>query len=109
MKLSILICTVPSRVGNFLPAAVTELQRQIDSSGQGQVELIYLGDNKQRTVGRKRNDLLQLAQGEYVAFVDDDDRVAPNYISRIHFNQNTPICRTIMRRVFRQIILTAEV
>ena len=83
MKLSILICTVPSRVGNFLPAAVTELQRQIDSSGQGQVELIYLGDNKQRTVGRKRNDLLQLAQGEYVAFVDDDDRVAPNYISRI--------------------------
>ena len=97
MKLSILICTVPSRVSNFLPAMVSELQQQIDLTGQDEVELVYLGDNKKRTVGRKRNDLLQLAQGDYVAFVDDDDRVAPNYISRIlpQLDGTDVICFTV--------------
>jgi glycosyltransferase involved in cell wall biosynthesis len=83
MKLSILICTVPSRVNTGLPVVVRELQRQIDSAGQNEVELIYFGDNKKRTVGQKRNNLLQLAQGDYVCFVDDDDMVAPDYVSKI--------------------------
>ena len=83
MKLSILVCTVPSRVTTGLPTIVTELQHQIDLAGQNQVELIYLGDNKKRTVGQKRNNLLQIAQGDYVCFVDDDDRVAPDYVAKI--------------------------
>ena len=37
-------------------------------------------DNRKRSVGRKRNDLLALAQGDYVTFVDDDDTVTDDYV-----------------------------
>lgn len=76
MKLSILICTVPSRVNSYLPKMVESLMKQATKD----VEILWLGDNKQRTVGNKRNDLLNLSQGDYVAFVDDDDRVTEDYI-----------------------------
>lgn len=40
-------------------------------------------DNLKRSIGRKRNDLLAVAQGEYVTFIDDDDWVADNYVVTI--------------------------
>jgi len=79
MKLSILICTVPSRAKTFLPKLLDKLLPQTIKD----VEVLYLGDNKQRSVGQKRNDLLNLAQGEYVVFVDDDDKVTDDYVSLI--------------------------
>ena len=45
------------------------------------VEILYFGDSRAMTVGRKRNILLAVAQGKWFAFVDDDDSVAPNYLS----------------------------
>ena len=81
MKLSILICTVVSRVADGLPDIVRHLQAQIGDNPE--VELLYLGDNKRRKVGQKRNDLLLLAKGRYVCFVDDDDRVADDYVAQI--------------------------
>lgn len=80
MKLSVLICTVPKRVKNFLPKLIDELEKQTKGKD---VEYLYLGDNKKRTVGRKRNDLLSLAQGEYVSFIDDDDWVSDDYIDSL--------------------------
>jgi glycosyltransferase involved in cell wall biosynthesis len=50
---------------------------------QKEVELIVLTDNGEKTIGTKRNELLQKARGEYIAFVDDDDLVEPYYISEI--------------------------
>jgi len=79
MKLSILICTVPSRVSDFLPKMINHLTKQATKG----VEIIYLGDNRQRSVGQKRNDLLALAQGDYVTFVDDDDEVTDDYVVEI--------------------------
>ena len=79
MKLSILICTVPSRVDTYLPKMIKSLEKQATKD----VEIIWLGDNKKRSVGQKRNDLLDLAQGKYVTFVDDDDRVTDDYVSLI--------------------------
>jgi len=35
------------------------------------------------SIGVKRNKLLQQAKGEYIAFIDDDDRIADNYIELI--------------------------
>lgn len=80
MKLSILICTTETRVNTFLPTIIDELSNQAKGLP---VEILYLGDNKKRSVGQKRNDLIGLAQGEYFTFVDDDDRVAPTYVQDI--------------------------
>jgi len=47
------------------------------------VEILLLLDNKQRSIGKKREALVKVAQGEYLAFVDDDDDVAEGYIGEI--------------------------
>ena len=47
------------------------------------VEILTLTDNKQRSIGAKRQALLNLAQGKYIAFLDDDDLPSPNYIDRV--------------------------
>jgi glycosyltransferase involved in cell wall biosynthesis len=56
-----------------------ELQR----NGSDQVEIIYLSDKGELTTGSKRQRLLEIAKGEYVVFVDDDDYVAYWYIESI--------------------------
>ncbi|NEZ45391.1 glycosyltransferase [Paenibacillus alvei] len=47
------------------------------------VEILVFIDNKKRTIGTKRNQLLLQAQGQFVAFIDDDDRISPNYVSSL--------------------------
>lgn len=74
MKLSILICTLPSRTSQ-LNSLLKTLMKNLDTD----VEVLYLGDNKKRTVGEKRNDLLRISHGDYVVFVDDDDKVVEDY------------------------------
>jgi glycosyltransferase involved in cell wall biosynthesis len=48
-----------------------------------QVQIIYLGDDQEMSVGEKRNLLMSMAKGEYMCFVDDDDRVTHNYVEAI--------------------------
>lgn len=80
MKLSVLICNTDTRLDKFLPKIVHELTSQ--AMGK-EVEILWLGDNKNRTVGEKRNNLISISKGEYFCFVDDDDMVAPTYIDDI--------------------------
>lgn len=47
------------------------------------VEVLVLKDSCQNTIGEKRNKLVSLAEGEYCAFIDDDDRIAENYFENI--------------------------
>jgi hypothetical protein len=47
------------------------------------VEILMLTDNKQRSIGAKRQALLDIARGTYVGFVDDDDTVSENYVEAI--------------------------
>jgi glycosyltransferase involved in cell wall biosynthesis len=42
-----------------------------------------LSDTKSMTVGEKRNHLVDTASGKYVAFVDDDDRLEPDYLKSL--------------------------
>jgi glycosyltransferase involved in cell wall biosynthesis len=44
------------------------------------VELLVFLDNKRRSIGYKRDALVQIARGDYLAFADDDDVVSPYYI-----------------------------
>lgn len=43
------------------------------------VEMLALMDNRFRSVGLKRNALVEIARGKYLAFCDDDDMVSPDY------------------------------
>ncbi len=80
--LSILIPTVPGREHFF-----ERILRQVSS----QCTFVYdaigfdveIRTNKQTdiSIGAKRNILLQEAQGLYITFIDDDDRIAENYVA----------------------------
>lgn len=78
--LSILILTVPRRLTTAFASLTSGLLTQAEGKP---VEILALFDNHYRSVGEKRNALLDLARGKYLAFVDDDDRVAPDYIDSI--------------------------
>lgn len=77
--LSILTPAVPSRLAQ-LGGLCKEIERQV---GVFPVEHLVLLDNKRRTVGEKRDALLRAARGQYVAYVDDDDNISPDYVSSI--------------------------
>ncbi|HTA81770.1 MAG TPA: glycosyltransferase [Bacteroidia bacterium] len=79
MKLSILICSVKKRLTQFAMLA-GHLEKQAQNKP---VEILWLGDNKTMSVGEKRNKLLSISEGDYVAFVDDDDWVADDYVDEI--------------------------
>ncbi len=77
IALSILVPTVPTRITTFWPRLLNSLYGQIDGKP---VEVLGFLDNFTRTVGEKRNVLLQSARGRYIAFVDDDDQVSDDYV-----------------------------
>lgn len=78
--LSILIATIPERRSNFLSRLLDILEPQIKDKP---VELLILSDNMKRTIGSKRNTMIDISLGKYVCFIDDDDFVSENYVSSI--------------------------
>lgn len=84
IKLSILVPTIPSRINNFYLRLMNNLLNQIKSYND--IELISFFDNKKRSIGSKRDEMLKLAQGEYLVFIDDDDRISEDYIREIMFS-----------------------
>lgn len=83
INLSILVCGVHTRHDTFLPKIQKQLFDQYNSlveQDRERVEIIVLIDNKKQVLGHKRNLMVDMAQGKYIAFVDDDDRVADDYI-----------------------------
>ena len=80
IKFSILILSIPSRL-HFLTPLMQKLEKQI---GERQdVEILSIMDNKSFGISEKRNELLKLARGSHLAWIDDDDDVADNYIDRL--------------------------
>ncbi|KKM04465.1 hypothetical protein LCGC14_1763950 [marine sediment metagenome] len=82
MLWSILICAIPERFHTAQGLLHSLLETQ-SVARRPDVELLYFLDNRRRTVGAKRNDLLQMAKGEYLSFIDDDDEVATDYVDRV--------------------------
>lgn len=79
---SILICALPERYHTVQPLLYSLLETQ-GIARNPDIELLYLMDNRRRTVGAKRNALLDAARGDYVSFIDDDDAVAGDYVAKI--------------------------
>ena len=79
--LSILIPTLPQRAA-LLRRLRTQLEPQV-AARPTSVEVLTLMDDGAMPTGTKRNQLVQMACGRYVAFVDDDDRISPDYIQTL--------------------------
>lgn len=78
MKLSILICSLHSRKDK-LKRLTDILEPQLLKHSK-YVEARIVKDEKQNSIGAKRNHLAESAKGEYITFIDDDDTVADNYV-----------------------------
>lgn len=84
MKLSILIPTINTRRNTFLPRILEQVYSQYDKlKDKNEVEILVLMDNKTIVLGDKRNLMIQQAKGDYVVFIDDDDRISNDYIESI--------------------------
>lgn len=80
---SILLLGIPERIEK-LKVLVNKLNSQISNQSlDKKIEVLALIDNKHRSVGSKRQALLDIAKGKFVAFIDDDDDISENYISEI--------------------------
>jgi len=82
-KLTIGMISMLDRVSGqqYLPKMLQQLKNQVD--GVDDVEVIVLVDNQYTSTGEKRNQLIELAQGDFICMVDDDDMLAPDYASCI--------------------------
>ena len=76
--LSILICSLHAR-----EQMRNNLLKQLSKQKTDSVEILVETDNGEMLIGDKRNFLLKNAKGKYVAFVDDDDEVSEDYVSKI--------------------------
>jgi glycosyltransferase involved in cell wall biosynthesis len=79
IKLSILIPTLFSRIKNIVPL-IEELNYQIQAKP---VQVLWVGDNRSMSIGEKRNHLLDIAKGEWISFVDDDDLISGHYVDTL--------------------------
>jgi hypothetical protein len=78
VKLSILICHLAGR-----GPQLARLRAVLDPQVCDAVEILVETDNGEMPVGKKRNILLDRAQGDYICFIDDDDMVPDYYVAEI--------------------------
>ncbi len=81
---SILICTLQEREQSF-QRLYQKLKKQIQEEGlDDKVEILFFLDNREKSIGTKRNALLRQSKGLYINFIDDDDDVHDHYVKMIH-------------------------
>ena len=89
VALSILVPSVSTRRATFAPKIMDQLfgqHERLDAADRQRVEILIVTDAGREggmIVGDKRNALVRMARGKYVAFVDDDDRVSDDYITSL--------------------------
>lgn len=81
---SILICTLEERKAWFEPLYNKILQQIKEVGLNDHIEVLYFLDNREASIGHKRNALFDAARGEYVNFLDDDDDIHANYIAMLY-------------------------
>lgn len=84
--LSILIPATPKRYHSHLWPLWQKLEAQLAAlADPADVELLVFLDNRRRTIGEKREALVQMSRGQFVAFCDDDDDVSDDYLLQLIF------------------------
>lgn len=85
INLSLLILSITERLNT-----ANKLFNKLDklASLYNDVEILILTDNRKKTITEKRNNLLDISRGKYIAFLDDDDDIFDNY-----FDELVPVCR----------------
>lgn len=90
MRLSICIPTIVERqhlVEKLYEKVISQVGENED------VEVLVASDNKEISIGAKRQHFLLAAQGEYVVMIDDDDDISDDYVSEIlKAIENGPDC-----------------
>lgn len=92
---SVLIPTIPGReqgLQNLLTSIREKLNR---IAPQLRVEYCVKFDNREMSIGLKREELLQKCQGKYMSFIDDDDDITDAYIEDLAqtIQGNHPVMR----------------
>jgi len=100
MLLTILIPTITGRE-HLLSALIDKLSMQIiECEATSSVEVAYLPDNKEMTIGAKRQELLNGCKSEYFVMIDDDDTVSDSYIEDVILAlEGRPDCVTYLEAV----------
>ncbi|GAB3750004.1 glycosyltransferase [Microlunatus parietis] len=86
VALSLLTCSTNTRYRTFGRAIQDQIWPQYDAlpeADRARVEIMILTDNKAMMLGEKRNVMVDAARGEYVQFIDDDDRIEPDLITSV--------------------------
>lgn len=83
-KLSILIATTTERHEMYVMLHANLVSQIRRHNLVNEVEILSLVDNKEMSIGNKRQELLKMAKGDFIVFFDDDDLPSPNYVKMIH-------------------------
>ena len=81
-KLSILINTIDTRQ-HFIYRMLDVLKPQLTDDVEVLINNTPHVNNGGPSIGVKRQQLLEEASGDYISYVDDDDKISENYISLI--------------------------
>lgn len=81
--LSIMLPTTVDRRKKFYVLLESILKQVNDCNIQEEVEILIDEDEKQKSIGKKRQDLLERANGVFVVGCDSDDSLSNTYISEI--------------------------
>lgn len=76
--LSVLIPSLPERLPKL-----RELLDCLGNQADPRMEVIVLTDNRKRSLPAKRNLMVDMAQGEYLCHIDDDELLAPDFFASV--------------------------
>lgn len=84
MKWQVLIATTFDR-RHLFETLLIELRTQIYSNRlEEEVQVLYDEDNREKSIGKKRQDLLNRSNSDFINFFDSDDWPYENYIRDIY-------------------------
>jgi glycosyltransferase involved in cell wall biosynthesis len=83
MILTVSIPSIESRRDKFIVLKQHLLEQITEHGLKNDVEVISLIDNKEISIGAKRQRLYEMAKGEYCVQIDDDDSVPYDYCKEV--------------------------